>query len=78
MSDPKEQKLIEARAEADLKWDEARRECVEAYRKRDEDGRNCVLADLEWVEADRKSVEADRKLRKYQESIAQQGGKAGG
>ena len=30
------------------------------------------------VEADRKCVEVHRKLRKYQESIAQQGGKAGG
>jgi len=62
MKDPEEQKLIEAR-------DEASRKSVEAYRKR-------VEADREWVEEYRKSVEASRKLRKYQESKAQQGGKA--
>ena len=64
MKDPKEQKLIEARDEASLKLVEAHRKWVDA--KRDE-----------WVEAHREWVEAERKLRKYQESKAQQGGQAG-
>ena len=63
MTDPKEQKLIKARDEADRKWDEADRKKVEAYR--------------EWAEADIKRDETFRKLRKYRESKAQQGEKAG-
>jgi len=61
--DPKEQKLMDARDEADRKWDEADRKKVEAYR--------------EWAEADIKRDETFRKLRKYRESKAQQGGKVG-
>ena len=44
--------------------------CVEA-------SRNCVEAARKSDEAYRKSVEAEHKLRKYQESKAQQGRKAG-
>jgi len=33
MKDPKEQKLIDARAEADRNWAEAHRKCREACRK---------------------------------------------
>ena len=59
MSDPKEQKLIEARDEADRKWAEARREWVEAKRG------EWVEAHREWVDADRNCGAAIRKLRDY-------------
>ena len=74
--DAKEQELIEARDEADRKWDEASLEMTETYRKRCEEDREMAEASRKWDEADRELVEADRKLWKYRKSKAQPGGKA--
>ena len=86
--DTKEQKLIKARKGAYSKWVKACREWDEADSKWAEarcqpycdwDEARCkwVEACREWDEADNKWVVAFLKLRKYRESNAQQGEKAG-
>ena len=80
--DAKEQELIDAGDEANRKWNEDYRNCVEADRKlheadrkRDEVHREMVEAYHKWGEASREMDKAYCKLWKYQKSKAQQGGK---
>ena len=77
MSDAKEQKLIEARAEADRKLAEVCRKRDEAYRKVAEVCRKVAEVCRKRDEAYRKCDKTTRKLREYRASKARQSGKAG-